>query len=474
MKTLQIKAVMLDPARITEKHQYYHDLLPRLAEWGYNTVFFHFTDDEGCVLRFQSRPELVSPHAFSRAQMRAWVDRAKENGLLVIPELESFGHTAYIHGCRKYKHLREPTPEKHGFNAINPLRRETRQILSDLIEETAEVFDGPFLHAGLDEVNFGGSPEVKRALRKREKWEIFADHIRFVHERIGKAGKQMIMWGDHLLSEPRIADAIPKDIVICDWHYTPNVSPNTVSFFTKRGFQTICCPASNRSGDMILPGPNTQINLQRFSRIAHQGGRRVVGLMNTVWCPQRMIPGVEQFAMALGGAWFNDPEADPVGVVQRFLRSHFGIRRANKAAKALLEISSVRPLRQLFKRWLNTEKTIEGPLTDCERREAIEIAGRVKEACRVLAREAKVVRRNADDFANLRLAGELFVWFAEVGAHRGEPKKVNALKRAGRGRLKRCRSAWNRGRYADDPKRENNTWPDSLIPNIKLAIERMS
>ena len=68
MQRLQIKGVMLDMARVTEKHSYYDKLLPRLAGWGYNTVFAHFTDDEGCAMRFKRRPALATQHAAEREQ----------------------------------------------------------------------------------------------------------------------------------------------------------------------------------------------------------------------------------------------------------------------------------------------------------------------------------------------------------------------------------------------------------------------
>jgi len=39
-----------------------------------------------------------------------------------------------------------------GFNAICPSHPETLEILSDIITEVADLFDSPYLHAGLDEV----------------------------------------------------------------------------------------------------------------------------------------------------------------------------------------------------------------------------------------------------------------------------------------------------------------------------------
>ncbi|MDD4892047.1 MAG: family 20 glycosylhydrolase [Phycisphaerae bacterium] len=486
MSTIRIKGVMMDMARVTERHEYYFALPDRLAGWGYNTIFAHFTDDEGCAMQFARRPELATPHAFSQDEMRRWVATAAAAGLDVIPELESFGHTAFIHGRKKYASLREPT--QGIFNAINPLARETRAILRDLVEETAGVFRSPYIHAGLDEVNFGGSSQVLKALKRRKSWELFADHVNLMHDLITGAGRKMMMWGDHLLHEPEIAGRISTDIVICDWHYQADVQPTTVEFFTSRGFQVIVSPASNRSGDMVMPNATTQINLQRFSRIAHdvaakpKGRGRVIGLMNTVWCPMRMLCGIEQFAMALGGAWFSDPAAEPVAAVARFVRSQFGVKKADDVAAAILRLSAVMPGRVVLRRMMDSEALPAGPITACEAANAGKLFEEAVALGERIATRGGEVTRNAAEYENLELASELLAWAALVAISRlstngSRAKLRRALLSEGRRLLKRCQADWNRGRYANDPMRDLDgqpgRWPDALIPNLHLALSRL-
>ena len=45
-----IRGVMLDPARLTERFDFYRDLIPDLAAWGYNTILLHLFDDEGSAI----------------------------------------------------------------------------------------------------------------------------------------------------------------------------------------------------------------------------------------------------------------------------------------------------------------------------------------------------------------------------------------------------------------------------------------
>ncbi|MBN1672050.1 MAG: family 20 glycosylhydrolase [Kiritimatiellae bacterium] len=479
MSHIRIKAVMLDMARCTEKHRYYHDLVPRLAAWGYNTIFAHFTDDEGCAMRFDSHPRLASPHAFTKRDMRRWVSSAAAHGVTVIPELESFGHTVYIHGLKAYRHLREPTVGH--FNAINPLHRETRRIMRHLVRETAEVFDAPYIHMGLDEVNFGASPQVRRARRSKEKWHIFADYICAMRAETEAAGRRMMIWGDHLLKTPEIAGAVPKDIVICDWHYQVNVGPDTVEFFTERGFEVVCCPATSRSGDLLLPAALTQTNLQRFSRIAYAGGRRVIGLMNTVWYPQRMLCGIEQFALALGGAWFNQPETDPRDTLRAFVRRQYGLRRGAAVADAVLELSRLMPSRDTLFSLLDTGSQPAGPLTACELAGAEAMGAEARRLRTLFCRARTCIQQNHAEYENYALACAILEWAVAVGTARtnGAGKTTHrSLSRQGHALLSRCKADWQRGRYLDDGKWALRNQParcrNALIASLELALERLA
>ncbi len=69
-RQLGFRGLMLDPARLTERHDFYFKLLPQLAEWGFNTLWWHFSDDEGFALKLKSHPELASPYAFTKTEMK--------------------------------------------------------------------------------------------------------------------------------------------------------------------------------------------------------------------------------------------------------------------------------------------------------------------------------------------------------------------------------------------------------------------
>jgi len=90
-----IRGVMLDPARLTERFDFYRDLIPDLAAWGYNTILLHLFDDEGSAILLDHPLMLPTQGAFSVAQWREWVKLADDHGIQVIPEVECLGHAGF-------------------------------------------------------------------------------------------------------------------------------------------------------------------------------------------------------------------------------------------------------------------------------------------------------------------------------------------------------------------------------------------
>ena len=164
-KMFPINGVMIDMVRLTERLEYYQRLIDQCAGWGLNTILLHFTDDQGCAMKFESHPKLASRYALSKKQMAELVARADRRGVTLIPEIESFGHTSYITERAGYRHLADGPGGRFGFTAICPLHRETLALFGDLYREAAEVFaTSPYIHIGCDEVNFGHSAHSRKLL----------------------------------------------------------------------------------------------------------------------------------------------------------------------------------------------------------------------------------------------------------------------------------------------------------------------
>lgn len=292
-----VRGLMLDPARLTEKHSFYFDLLPQLAAWGFNTLWWHFVDSQGFVLKLDGHPELASPYAFTKAEVRRFVAAAARLGIDVVPEVESLGHARYITGLPQYAHL------ANGPDSLCPSHPQTIQLLGEIIPEVAELFPSPYFHAGLDEVDvLTGCPRCVRRSKGRPHWFPYAEHAKAVHRIVTGCGKRMVMWGDHIEKDSEMLDVLPRDIVIAHWHYW-HVPVDAIQRSLDMGYDVFLAPALCRYGDAIQPNLTNFQNLDEMAAAAAKlQGRAAMGIVNTWWCPWRGLREAYLFGCAYTGA----------------------------------------------------------------------------------------------------------------------------------------------------------------------------
>lgn len=333
MPAFKHRAIMLDPARTCDTLEQYHELLPLLKDWGYDTLHWHFADDQGCRLVFPSHPELASRGAFTVEQTRDLIRRAGDLGIRVIPEIECYGHVRFITGHPDYQDLGDP--EGDHFNAIDPRNPRSQQVLRDLLTDAAEVFPDPCLHVGLDEVNIRAL-SAYRDISEAQASQMFADHTNWVLDVVRGLGRRPAMWGDHLWKDPRIADQVANDVLIFDWHYDED-PPHQLDFFTQRGFETWAAPATFCWYARVVTNRRNLLNLRNLTGEAKLRRRQgVTGMVNTVWTPWRFLPGATDWPSALAGHLFDADQEDPAFCVD-FARQLYGFSAsdAKRCADAL-------------------------------------------------------------------------------------------------------------------------------------------
>src|SRR5580698_3094604 len=223
----RMRGLMVDAGRVPETIEYYKRVIEFCAEWGFNTLQFRLTDDQGSAMRFTSVPNLITHgNAFSADQLRALAEFAQRHNVDLLPEIESFGHTGYITRSPTYAHLLDrETVVSSEFTGIIPVNAESLQLFEKLYREVASVFPSTWLHGGCDEVNWGGSMLSRKALQTKNRAQIWAEYLNALHQISVKLGKQFIVWGDFVLhKEPAILGQLNKSIIVMDWNYAGNNS----------------------------------------------------------------------------------------------------------------------------------------------------------------------------------------------------------------------------------------------------------
>jgi len=234
--------------------------LPALATLGVNVLVLEVDYGFG----FRSHPELrSSERPITKQGARRLVKAARRHGIRVIPEFQSFGHQSWAKDTftllTRYPELDSTPgafPQNEGIycREWDPMNPRVYRIVYALLDEIIDAFDADAVHVGMDEVFLIGH-EASPSTRGKDPAEVFAKAVNDMHRHItGKRGRTMLMWGDRLIDAGRYdygewesskngtwpaIDRIPKDIVICDWHYEPRESYPSVPMFLEKGFRVL-------------------------------------------------------------------------------------------------------------------------------------------------------------------------------------------------------------------------------------------
>lgn len=281
------------PADVPLVTGFIRDVLPRE---GVNVLVMQFD----YRYQYTSHPEVVDADALSRSDVQAIVAACHAARVRLIPLINLLGHQSWAgqtFGLLRAHPEFDETPKKYPNNqgiycrSYCPLQPDLHKVVFDLIDELAAVCEADAVHVGMDEVFILADPDCPRC-RARNRAELFAQEVRTLHDHLAESHREMWMWGDRLLdgsvtgvgewegSQNGTAWAInmiPRDIVICDWHY--DSAPPTAAWFAVEGFRVLYAPW--RKTDVAL----AELDQIRAIR-AHADavtGPRMLGVLQTTW-----------------------------------------------------------------------------------------------------------------------------------------------------------------------------------------------
>lgn len=256
---------------------------------------------------YQSHPELRSDNPLTREDVKKLVAACSDNNIRLVPQINLLGHQSWASTPGKllevYPEFDETPqvkfPEKYEWPNPDGLycksycskHPDVHKVVFALVDEIVEAFETDAFHAGLDEVFYIGHEQCERCYG-HDKAELFAGEVTRIRDHLAQTGTELWMWGDRLIdgkttgvglwegsynNTHRAIDMIPKDVVICDWHYE---RPDPTAFmFASKGFNVVTCPWRN---------PEIAVEQEKLMRMFIRSATREMkpryqGMLQTVW-----------------------------------------------------------------------------------------------------------------------------------------------------------------------------------------------
>jgi hypothetical protein len=268
------------------------NLLILRVDWGY---------------AYESHPELRDPNPLSKADVAKIVAACRRNGIRLVPQVNLLGHQSWAKNThallRVYPEFDEtpsiktenytgwPNPEGLYCKSYCPLHPEVHKVVFDIVDEVCTVFEADAFHAGMDEVFYIGEKECPRC-NGRDKAELYAGEVTLIRNHLALDGRELMIWGDRLLDGRttglgeweasyngtwRAIDLIPKDILICDWHYER--ADLSAVYFAMKGLPVATC--GYRDPEVSVQQVKDMIQFRK--QTSAETASHLQGYIHTIW-----------------------------------------------------------------------------------------------------------------------------------------------------------------------------------------------
>jgi hypothetical protein len=193
---------------------------------------------------------------------RKFAAACRKLGIRLIPEFQSLGHQSWkgetfplLTVYPSFDLTPGAFPGNEGLycREWDPLNPAVTKIVFQLIDEIIDAFHTDALHVGMDEVFLLGS-EFSPSTKGQNPAVLFAKAVNDLHQHLRERHVDMLMWGDRLIDAQQsdfgewessvngtaaAIDMIPKDIIICPWHYESRADYPSIPMFLDKGFRVL-------------------------------------------------------------------------------------------------------------------------------------------------------------------------------------------------------------------------------------------
>lgn len=302
-KVMPVRGFCIAAPRPAQLERFVKFIDTELAPRGVNTLILRVDYN----FQFQSHPELQDSNALSQEDVKKLVSVCRKDNIHLIPQINLLGHqssgkslgsllahypefdeTPWV---KMPEHYKWPNADGLYCKSYCPLHPKVHEVVFAVMDEICDAFETDAFHAGMDEVFYIGESKCPRCGGK-DKAELFAGEVTAIHDHLLEKGRRLWIWSDRLLDgksnglgeweasangTSRAIDLIPKDVILCDWHYDRDVP--TAPYFAMKGFHVVTCPWKSSEVAVL----QAQEMAQWRKRSPAELKDRFEGVMQTVW-----------------------------------------------------------------------------------------------------------------------------------------------------------------------------------------------
>jgi hypothetical protein len=266
--------------------------LPKLAALGVNALIV----EVNYSFDFTSHPDLRASAFVTRPAAAQFARAARAAGLRPLPMFNCLGHQSWAKNTvplltrhPEFDETPGQFPNNEGIYCRSwcPQHPEVNRVVFALIDELLEAFQADGFHAGMDEVFLIASEHCPRC-KGGDPAKLFAKAVNDLHQHLVKERKvELFIWGDRLLDAKALGyskweasangtagavDLVPKDLIVCDWHYEKQAAYASIPFLMEKGFRV--WPGGWKS----VPAVAALCDYAQTQR-----GPRLLGYLATTW-----------------------------------------------------------------------------------------------------------------------------------------------------------------------------------------------
>lgn len=324
----EYRGVMLDPARHFLPIEDVKLFIDQIAQYKYNALQLHLTDDQGWRIEIKSHPELTNIGAFrtqggssngpdngyyTQEQLKELVRYAAERHVEIIPELDIPGHSAAILaaypqiGCK----FRHGTVNANNIGQVTNMMlcacsEEAYTIYEDIIREVSGIFPSKRIHLGGDEAavkdNWAKCEECLALMKKQgysNPSQLMIDFFGRMLDIVRQNNKEAVLWCELDNIWPPAHDYLfpyPKDITLVTWRNA--LTPKCIELTHNNGHKLIMAPGEHTYLDypqwkndlpeynnwgMPITSLETSYKLDPGYNLPAEQQSHIIGVMATMW-----------------------------------------------------------------------------------------------------------------------------------------------------------------------------------------------